>query len=482
METKELDLDEIEKIIESGNPSGFLGVIETSYFEFREKPYYPDNEHNTVSREKSRLELLKDFSSVANSGGGYVVIGLKPKLDPSKFNLEFVDEVKGVKQESIKLQSWLDTLSSFLTPSFQSGFLNYGFIGSKENQVFWLKVPDAKDIGCYPFILNKDQWVTEDNSLLHGRLLGVYFRDGAENKHLLSAEKIQESIAYTLSGKKGKLSEQSFSGLEAKIDQILALQNVSPTKTLDLESKKKDILTRFSERLDQDSDFFYLIAVPEKPVSVRDFWLKGENTLYELIKDPPTLRHMGWDLHTAMSEYPEPKGTAWESTNGDRKIVYVDKDGVIAVGGTIQEFLDWGLNRDSTSDVLNINAFALVEFITSYFNFLTAYAKKFVQSSLNYQVYGGFSLRLNKKYRLVFTMGENGKPAFFSQQSNEIDQNEWDFGVCSPIFENSTQPFAANLVSTIYASGFGYVEDSPPYLVKKEKSWVINEEAYTKAS
>jgi len=95
METKELNLDEIEKIIESGKPSGFLGVIETSYFEFREKPYYPDNEHNTVSREKSRLELLKDFSSVANSGGGYVVIGLKPKLDPSKFNLEFVDEVRG---------------------------------------------------------------------------------------------------------------------------------------------------------------------------------------------------------------------------------------------------------------------------------------------------------------------------------------------------------------------------------------------------
>ena len=476
MDTKELTLREIEGIINGNDPAKFLGVIETSYFEFREKPYYPDNEYNIVSKEKSRFELLKDFSSIANSGGGYIVIGLKPKPDTSKFNLEFVEEIKGIKEE-IKLQSWLDTLSSFLTPSVQSVFLKYGSIGT-DKQVFWLKIPNAKDIGCFPFILNKDQWITEDNALLKGRLLGVYFRDGASNKHLLSAEKIQELITESLAPAKDGSPPKRLASLEAKIDQILAVQGSTVVKATDFESNKKEIVGRFEKRLDQDSDFFYLVALPERPTPINDFWLKGENSLYYLIKNPPTFRHMGWDLNTAISEYPEPKGEAWESTNGDRKILHIDNMGAVAVGGTIQEFLDWGLNQNNTSDVLNIHAFALVEFIASYFNFLASFSKKFVKSDLKYQVYGGFCLRISKKYKLVFSMGENGKPAFLSKQSNNIIQDAWDFGVCHPMFDNQVQSFAANVVSTIYASGFGFVEENPPYLTKKDNIWVINEELY----
>jgi len=481
METREFTLEELDKIIQDNNPEALLGALETSYFEFREKPYYPENDHDVTSKEKSRLELLKDFSSIANSGGGYIFTGFKPNIDASKFNSEYVEEVKGVNRENIKFQSWLDILSKFLTPSVKSGFLKYGFIGT-DKTVFWIKVPNAKEIGCYPFIINKDQWVTEENVLLKGLLLGAYFRDGAKNDHLLSAEKIQSLIADSLNSRENIDSSQRLTAMEAKIDQMLALQDNVSSKTIDLDTKKKEILETIRDRLNQDSDLFYLVAVPERNILIESetFWTKGDSSLHDLIKKPPTFRNMGWDLNTALSEFPEPKGETWESMNGDRKILLVDNRGTVGAGGTIQEFLDWGLNVGNTTGVLNINAFALVEFIASYFNFLSKFTNKFIKSDTEYHIYGGFILRINKKYKLMFAIGEDGKPAFLPSQSKEMQQDDWDFGSFKPLSEINAKQFAAKVVLRIYASGFGFVDENPPYLVKQNDLYFINEEVYKK--
>lgn len=475
MKTKQLTLQEIDEIIKSDKPEDFVGAIEMAYFEFRELPYQTNNKHHITSKEKSRLELLKDFSSLANSGGGYIVIGLKPAIDTSKFNLEYVEEVCGVKSKDIAWQSWLDTLSSYLTPPVREAYVKHGFMG-EEKQVFWLKVPDAKKIGCFPFVINKDQWVTEEDTLLKGSLYGVYFRDGASNKQVLSAEKIQGLIKQSLTEPNTPLI--STTEISTKLDQIIALHGRVDNSTTDYEAKKNELVNLMGDKLDPDSDFFYLIAVPERPSNLSSdvFWEKGEDSLYHLIDNPPTLRQMGWDLHTASIEHPEPKGDAWESTNGTRKIVRVDKQGVITVGGTIQEFLDWGLRGEREEGEPKINAFAMDEFILSFTNFLSAYIKKYPTSKVKYKIFGGVVLRNEKKYELAFSVG-----FFFGQNTTTLNKSEWHFGDFGEAAINKPSKLAGLIVFEIYASGFGFVSENPPYLKKDDEgAWVINEELYLK--
>lgn len=470
-----LDREDIAKLIEQENVDGFIGVVETAYFEFRERPYFPDNEHDVVSREKSRLELLKDFSSIANSGGGYIVIGLVPGEDVTQFNLEYVNNLKGIESEKINLKGWLDILSQYLVPRFQENFISHGFIGT-DKKLFWIQIPDAKAIGCYPFIIAKDQWITENEKLLKGELYGLYFRDGSKNRQLFSAEKFQERLAEVL-GKKNSDGTVQSSALEAKIDRLLALQEGTVASSpIDPEKEKKEIVQDFEDKLDQESDFFYMIAIPTEKAIIPEFWETAEESnLYNLIKKPPTLRNMGWDLNVAFSEYPKPSGEAWEIMNGNRKILQVNKTGTVAAAGTLQEFLDWGTKRDQETYKPLINAFALVEYINMYCYFLKEFFSRFAKKEIKYTVIVGFKIRTGQKFVLHFTVG-----TFPSSAPKPLSKSEWVFDGIDEARLAVPKAFAGEIIREIYASGFGSVEEFPHYLKKTGESWEVEEELYNK--
>ncbi len=473
MEIVRLEQKQVAKIIETGNVNGFLGAVETSFFEFREKPYFPDNNHDAVSREKSRLELLKDFSSIANSGGGYIVIGLIPGEDVSQFNLEYVNEVKGFEAEKINLKGWLDILSTYLTPRFEENFIKHGVIG-KERQLFWVQIPAAKDIGCYPFMIAKDQWVTEDEKLLKGELYGLYFRDGSKNRQMFSAEKFQEKMAEILNSKEAS-KQTHVAVLEAKLDRLLALhETVVSVKAVDPEVKKKEIIKNFENKLDSESDFFYMIAVPTQDFSIDNFWDTEEDKLYTLLRKPPTLRNMGWDLTVHYTEFPKPAGDSWEIMNGNRKILSVNKIGVVAAAGTLQEFLDWGTHQRDEEVKPIINAFALVEYIDTYCHFLKVFTDRFMTSETKYTIIIGFKIRTGQKFQLCFTIG------FLPKTPPEtLQKSEWFF---EEIGAGQQEPpvLAARIAREVYTSGFGYVTDSPEYMKKESDKWVIDEDLYKK--
>ncbi len=473
MDIVQLDKSQIAKLIEEKNVNGFAGAVEAPFFEFREKPYYPDNEHDTTSKEKSRLELLKDFSSVANSGGGYIVIGLIPGEDVSQFNLEYAKEVKGIEEEKFNLKGWLDILSTYLIPKFQENFIKHGFIG-EDKKLLWIEIPDAKEIGCYPFLIAKDQWITEDEKLLKGELYGLYFRDGSKNRQLFSAEKFQERMSEILNSKSPE--GESSSGLEAKIDRLLALQEGTATaRSVDPELEKKEIVRNLGNKLDQDSDIFYMFAVPTKKAEVGKFWETGEDDLYGLLKKPPTLRNMGWDLNVWITEFPKPAGEAWEIMNGNRKILMVSKMGVVAAAGTVQEFLDWATNKDGEVYKPIINAFALVEYVDMYCYFLKEFTSRFMQLDTEYTVLVGFILRTGQQFRLQFTVGMFPKVA-----PDPLTKSDWNFGQVDAAKLANPQALAAQIVKENYASGFGYVSDPPEYLKKDGDMWVIDEGLYKK--
>ena len=87
-------------------------------------------------------------------------------------------------------------------------------------------------------------------------------------------------------------------------------------------------------------------------------------------------------------------------------------------------------------------------------------------------------VRNEKNYELAFSVG-----FFFGQNTTALSKREWDFGGFGEALINKPSRLAGLIVFEIYASGFGFVSENPPYLKKGDDgAWVINEELYKKNS
>lgn len=197
MAEKEPTQELMEKVINNGMLGELLLLKETSWFEFREKPYATTVAEPGAS--KAKYELAKDCSSISNSGGGYIFIGLKPKKSDNQMT-EFVSEIVGFKKADINLESWRDSMASLITPRFTLEDIDHGFIDiDKSRVVMWMRIPSAEEKGVFPLIFHTDQWHTPGKHKIKGKAIGLYERHGAENI-MLSSEKIQSYMSRGLVG------------------------------------------------------------------------------------------------------------------------------------------------------------------------------------------------------------------------------------------------------------------------------------------
>ena len=137
--------------------------------------------------------------------------------------------------------------------------------------------------------------------------------------------------------------------MTAIADRLEHSQTNPVTKPPSYEQKKR-IIEEFINKLDPEADVFYIIATPTGGVTLNNFWDKSENSIHHFMKNPPILRNMGWDLSVWITEYPQTEGNSWEIMNGNRKILKVTKNGIVAGGANIQDFLDWGLRDEEKNE------------------------------------------------------------------------------------------------------------------------------------
>ena len=477
--TKQLTFNQIEEVIKNDRLNEFIGLIETSYFEFREKPYFEEEKSGKDwAKYKSRIELLKDISSISNSGGGYLLLGLLPDIIQGR-RVEYVKTACGIDAKATDIERWLDILSDGLVPRFPRDKITSGFIG-KEKVVLWIKIPNAKDLGLYPFIIPQDQWNPEEEIVLKGQVYGIYTRAGAKNIQLFDPHKFQEYVSGLLSGSISNGGvESQISRLTAIADRLEHSQTNPVTKPPSYEQKKR-IIEEFINKLDPEADVFYIIATPTGGVTLNNFWDKSENSIHHFMKNPPILRNMGWDLSVWITEYPQTEGNSWEIMNGNRKILKVTKNGIVAGGANIQDFLDWGLrDEEKNEDKKLLNAFAFVEYVNSFFLLIKALINAGIidKEHLSYDVEIGFISKDGGKYSIVFTVN-NLLPATFGPQKQSI----WQFGPYDTSDLLQSAKIVGSIIQDIYASGFGFVSDKmhESYIKKIDDGVIVNEELYKK--
>lgn len=210
------------------------------------------------------------------------------------------------------------------------------------------------------------------------------------------------------------------------------------------------------------SPLFILGAAPSSKVEILNFFLEDSH-FFKLLKDPPHMRYMGWNLLTL--DYPKIiDGQSWEVRNGDRKTIRLYRDGsFVAVTYADNTFLGWGQKDEDFANNPQLNTLALIEyiyeFVELYRNFLTHFPKikevRFDIGIKNYMV---------GQKPLSLVPSKINDPFYLHKHDARTLSNDFTETLVIPIPEEKydSKYIAFKLLSKVFIR-FGHPEDKIPY-------------------
>ncbi len=476
--TKRLPLEEIEKFLRSHRIDELLYAEETDYFEYKEYSYSL-TKLTEEEKEKQKWEMIKDITSIANTQGGILCIGFKTAKKVNE-HIEYINGITPVNKEDIKIDSWLDLLEQRAVPSFINQYIEYyGYAGNKE-EIFWLKIKSATEVGCFPFLLEVGN-ETEDKDSRKIIKFSLYQRKNFR-PYSLKIEDVQRYISSGIYSEKASTQtvEDRLTLVESRLNRYEAKMNATQEETYTSISRKnnenvhvihKDTMLYAQTKIRHPSGFFYIDAIPLTNVILENFWNDNEHGIKHLLVNSPQIRStsFGWDLRAWYTELPYVRNKGWEIMNGDRKLVRVNQTGQVFAGAIIDEYFNW--NTKSTPNEYMLRPLALSEFTGNYFKLLHAIMKIYI-SLKEYKIIAGFNVLRSIKYKLI------PEDYMSYRTSDNLDTRYFEITVNSSMQANE---MAGILLEEIYASGFNLTEQTKQiYLQYIEGKPVLDEEQIRK--
>jgi predicted HTH transcriptional regulator len=166
-----MSYEHIRLILEHRDLSQFKGLKEDLWFEAKESTDYD------LGTASGRYELAKDVSAFANSGGGYLVIGLKTQRLQEE-RTDQVTELDLIKQAEFDVTTYQGVIREYITP--RSLAIEVGWVedvAQAGEGVAYIHVPVQDDDQKY-FLIAK---VVEGNEKLREIVFGIVERIGSNN-------------------------------------------------------------------------------------------------------------------------------------------------------------------------------------------------------------------------------------------------------------------------------------------------------------
>jgi predicted HTH transcriptional regulator len=222
----------IESILKSKKLEDFIGVEESLEFEVKNSSPYD------FSSPGDRYELAKDVSSLANSKGGYIIIGLK--TDPlQERKSDIVSELDLIKKEDFNSAIYSGVIKDNIFPNIEK--IDVGWVEDDSKTGFgigYIYIPIQNDNKKYFITKN----IIEDNEKIKNIVFGV-----SERKDGDSIPLNEDKIYKTLQSGKSSVSER-LTSIEGSINKLFSLiLKKDKNKKLnnfdkDIENKIKNIL------------------------------------------------------------------------------------------------------------------------------------------------------------------------------------------------------------------------------------------------
>lgn len=344
---KELNPQEIRKILESKEYHKLVGIVETEGVEFKGEPYRVDNN-------LQKQELAKDVSGLANSKGGVIVIGVKTEKHPSLPHEQAIEvspfPIPPSAGDDME-QQYRNILKDWIFPAIKTEIrlhlVEESQSGTSPKFVLAIFIPDQRE--NQPFLISR--YIDENekkNEIVFGYVErhgpGVIPRTVSELHRLLN---------------RGIFADEVINGrFEVILDQLskITVPEGEPPKTNQtMNQHVKDTLTALDRT---NKPTILLAAFPHGETTIPTLFQSQESEIVQLLLNPPALRNLGFDLR--VGSFPTIReGQVRRSVAPGWKILDLWKDGAIIFGAAGDDnFLCWG-NSDGATRI--INPLALIE-------------------------------------------------------------------------------------------------------------------------
>ena len=211
-------IEAIRNILITAKFDEFLGMKEDLWFDAKARPGYD------LATPNGRIELAKDISALANSEGGYLIIGLvtEPVAGEQTDQVVALDLLKPEEFDSSKYQGIIrDSVYPEISDLTAEWIENGSAVGQGVGVLF---VPQQQEAKKY-FLMKR---VTEDGVPLKQIVFGIARRVGATTDSLSIAQ------LYEATQKGRSSAAERMSRLEEKVDSILrAVTEPEPKPAMD---------------------------------------------------------------------------------------------------------------------------------------------------------------------------------------------------------------------------------------------------------
>ncbi|MFC1595461.1 helix-turn-helix domain-containing protein [Gemmatimonadota bacterium] len=460
-----LDIDIVQQILTSGDFNQFIGRVETHQFECKAAPYQLSNDAN-------RLEFAKDISALANGHGGWILIGLTTRRDPTHHG-DIVASLGLFPQELLDPQTYLNISTSWVYPSIQGLAIDwFPSVQDSTRGLVGILVP-MQSSSEKPYLVHKSL-LDSANDTWTGRLFGYFERKQAISPHK-SVQEIHSLI------RDGHRFDSIYDKLEAilerqssassRVSEVVEAVPLSPKIQLsEIVGGRIDSSLEVAGLLEQAS--FALLAHPIQETSIPTLFSSRDVPVVGAIWHPPSIRHHGFDLDTL--EFPNiVRGELRRSASaGGRKLLELWQDGTLIFTSAGIDFLCWG-KQPIQENLMIINQIALVE-VTYLFAVLYGSILESMDPVPN-QISLGVALHSGQDERLTYALhpGPMSDWRFLRDVKTAPSRSE-SLNITVDVEGYSAGRASFELLAAIY-TWFGFEENLIPYVSGENDERIISE-------
>jgi len=313
-----------------GDGEAVLGTPECEWLDFKGEPY-------RLAEDDEKLELAKDVTALANSGGGVIVIGYKTRREPTT-SRDIATRLSRVRRDLVDFDQYRKVVESWTHPPIRRLDLQW-WLEDQDSGVLAIEVAAAPEADL-PVLVTR----AREEGLRRQVLLGLFQRLGDRVSRLTAGEihaQIQLGRAVQRGGALPPFAPSSPTGPseEERTERLAA-----DTRDVGLEGRRR----------------YFLQAWPASGTEVKELHRQDPSGLRHILPDPPAVRAAwGFDLKTRAQPSLLHDG-GLRVLDNQRKSVSLQRNGLLTCVVTAGwEFLAWA--DENRRRKHSINPIALVE-------------------------------------------------------------------------------------------------------------------------
>jgi hypothetical protein len=398
----------------------------------------------------SKIELAKDISALANSSGGYLLIGPATKKHP----LHQGDEVISVSEfasSTFHPDTYRDILSAFIYPPITDLKIQWHPSSiDPAKGIASIYVP-PKSANEKPFLVAQ----SEVDSRVRGHLFGYFERVG-DDALPTTVQTIRDTMK---DGKRYGDLERRMESLEGLLSKLVSNRLVKQNPVTSERLLQRAADAKIAAQL-SDVPSFFLLAAPVQPVRLSGLY-SSKSVEYKAISEPPAYREMGFDLNTH-TPVQYVRGELIRRVTNGRKELELWQDGtLIFVGRNDEDFLGWAVRRKEGEN-LYVNNYVVTEVI-SLFLVLTIRIFSSTQEPPQ-RVRVGFGFMREKAEGATYELSHTPiSPQVGSFQGRKVPAENKTFWIDFELRDAVPEVEALKLLKEIY-HWFGITDEQIPYV------------------